>query len=384
MIGPRKKAVIIGGSLGGLFAGTLLRSIGWDVDIYERSKGDLDSRGGGIVLQPEVTEVMRRTGALEGLAASGVRSRNRVVFRPDGSLLHHDPAPQTQTSWSLIYSNLKKLFPDDHYHRSMTLEDIKQVEDGSFATAIFADGTHASGDIVIGADGNGSSVRGLLWLEAEPSYAGYTAWRGLVPESEMPPAAIRDLHGDFAFASNTGSHILGYLVPGDHSDVRKGHRLYNWVWYRVMDDAMREDVMTDRDGRARHFSIPEGKLSDAWRDDVYSEAQALLPEGFRDVVLATKQPFAQAIRDLTVERMVNQRVILLGDSAFIPRPHTAASTSKAASNALDLVDALNAIPDVDEALGRWEPRQLILGQQLYRSGKGMGDHLMFERIGEAA
>src|ERR1700680_2051648 len=45
-----KQAVVIGGSLGGLFAGLLLRSIGWDVDIYERSPHDLDSRGGGIVL----------------------------------------------------------------------------------------------------------------------------------------------------------------------------------------------------------------------------------------------------------------------------------------------------------------------------------------------
>ena len=44
-----KQAVVIGGSLGGLFAGLLLRSIGWDVDIYERSPHDLDSRGGGIV-----------------------------------------------------------------------------------------------------------------------------------------------------------------------------------------------------------------------------------------------------------------------------------------------------------------------------------------------
>jgi 2-polyprenyl-6-methoxyphenol hydroxylase-like FAD-dependent oxidoreductase len=47
-----RRALIIGGSLGGLFAGNLLRRIGWDVEIFERSAKDLDSRGGGIVLQP--------------------------------------------------------------------------------------------------------------------------------------------------------------------------------------------------------------------------------------------------------------------------------------------------------------------------------------------
>ncbi len=58
----RRRALIIGGSLGGLFAGNLLRRIGWSVDIFERSPHDLDSRGGGIVLQPEVVEVFRRMG----------------------------------------------------------------------------------------------------------------------------------------------------------------------------------------------------------------------------------------------------------------------------------------------------------------------------------
>jgi len=56
----KRRALIIGGSLGGLFAGNLLRQIGWDVEIFERSPHDLDSRGGGIVLQPEVVEVFHR------------------------------------------------------------------------------------------------------------------------------------------------------------------------------------------------------------------------------------------------------------------------------------------------------------------------------------
>jgi hypothetical protein len=49
--------LVIGGSLGGLFAGNLQRRVGWDVDIFEHSAHDLDSCGGGIVLQPEVVEV---------------------------------------------------------------------------------------------------------------------------------------------------------------------------------------------------------------------------------------------------------------------------------------------------------------------------------------
>ena len=41
---PQRRALIIGGSLGGLFAAHLLRAVGWDVDVYERSAEDLAGR----------------------------------------------------------------------------------------------------------------------------------------------------------------------------------------------------------------------------------------------------------------------------------------------------------------------------------------------------
>jgi 2-polyprenyl-6-methoxyphenol hydroxylase-like FAD-dependent oxidoreductase len=103
----KRRALVIGGSLGGLFVGSLLRRIGWDVDIFERSLRDLDSRGGGIVLQPEVVEVFRRVDVDLRKVDLGVQSAYRTVFRPDGSTQSKHFAPQTQTSWSLIYTTLK-------------------------------------------------------------------------------------------------------------------------------------------------------------------------------------------------------------------------------------------------------------------------------------
>ncbi|MBO9123734.1 MULTISPECIES: FAD binding domain-containing protein [unclassified Rhizobium] len=376
----KRRALIIGGSLGGLFAGNLLRSIGWNVDIYERSARELDSRGGGIVLQPDVVEVFRRIGIDSGLIDLGVRSRKRTVFRPDGSIQSEQIAPQTQTSWSLIYTTLKSAFGDAHYHQAKDLRRIEQDAEKRTVTAYFSDGTSETGDLLVAADGGNSRVRGQYWPQVVPTYAGYLAWRGLVAEDDMPPISRETLHGDFGFANNTGSHILGYLVPGEKNDVREGHRLYNWVWYRVADSEQLADIMTDRDGRQRGYSIPEGRLADKWVAHMRSDATTLLPPGFRDVVHATEQPFAQAIRDLASDEMVKGRVILVGDAAAIPRPHTAASTSKAASNALDLADALLAFPDdIDLALARWEPRQIALGKALYRQGANAGDYLLFHR-----
>jgi len=194
--------MIIGGSLGGLFAGTLLRKIGWEVDIFERSARDLDSRGGGIVLQPEVVEVFRRAGVNSGATELGVKSNYRTVFRPDGSILSKHLAPQTQTSWSLVYTTLKAAFGEQHYHQAKTLVRIDQALGSDRVTAHFDDGTREAGDLLIGADGGNSIVRRQFWPTMQPTYAGYLAWRGLLPEDQMPSAARDMLHEDFGFANN--------------------------------------------------------------------------------------------------------------------------------------------------------------------------------------
>ena len=55
----RRRAIVIGGSMSGLFAGLLLRQRGFEVDIYERVESELAGRGAGIVAQPVVAETLR-------------------------------------------------------------------------------------------------------------------------------------------------------------------------------------------------------------------------------------------------------------------------------------------------------------------------------------
>ena len=372
--------IVVGGSLGGLFTAAVLRSIGWEVDIYERSPRDMDGRGGGVVLQPDVVALVERVGASidRGL---GVPSRDRVAYHLDGSILSRDFAPQVQTSWSLVYRVMLGHFETSRYHRGKTLVDIHR-EDGTI-TAVFEDGTAATGAILVGADGGGSTVRSIVAPNSTPRYAGYVAWRGLIPEEDVPDEA-RELLGHFAFADGAGSHILGYLVPGGHDAVAVGRRMYNRVWYRIVDEAAElPDIMPGADGTRYGYSVPPGKLAQRWRDHVYREAEELLPPQFRAVVRATPEPFAQAILDLTSPRMVYDRVVLVGDAAFIPRPHTAASTAKAAVNALALGEALKdakRTDEIDRALKIWEPAQLRLGRYLYRTGSDVGNRLMFRSI----
>jgi 2-polyprenyl-6-methoxyphenol hydroxylase-like FAD-dependent oxidoreductase len=371
-----RRATVVGGSLGGLFAALLLNRAGWDVDVYERSPRDLESRGGGIVLQPQVVEVFRRVG-LDPQGPVGVVAEERVFFSKDGSVLTRSRVPQKQTSWSAIYNALKGALPANRYHSGMKLVGIEQ--DARTATACFATGERVTSDLLVAADGGLSTVRRLLLPGVEPQYAGYVAWRGLVPEADVDVETADALRDRFSFFEMPSSHMLNYLVAGDAQSTEPGTRLLNWVWYRnAVDEAEIAQALTDRDGRRRVMGVPPGKLSAEAELDLRLAADRLLPEPFRRLVGATKEPFAQAIVDLAVSRMAIGRVALVGDAAFVPRPHTAASTAKAAANALALVESLDETgDDVEQALKRWEPAQLELGERLRAAGKALGDRSQF-------
>ncbi|MDY6941205.1 MAG: FAD binding domain-containing protein [Cyanobacteriota bacterium] len=370
-----RRAIIIGGSLGGLFSGILLRAIGWEVDIYERSRQDLSSRGGGIVLQPEIVEAFDRVGVAYE-APLGVVANERLYLERDGSIAWRTNMRQTLTSWNMLYGTMRRHFPGDRYHRGKTLMEIEQHDDR--VTAIFSDGTRDTASLLIGADGAHSTVRQHLLPGYTPHYAGYVAYRGLVDERELPKETANLLTERFVFYQFPNSHILQYVIPGEDESLVRGKRRFNWVWY-VNYDEMTElpSILTDKTGKRRDASVPPGAIAPQVEEQMRAYADRVLPPPFQRLVGATKEPFVQAILDLGVPQMAFDRIALVGDAAFIPRPHTAAGVSKGAANAISLTDALVANPDVPSALYDWEIAQLKLGMHLWRAGKDLGERSQF-------
>jgi 2-polyprenyl-6-methoxyphenol hydroxylase-like FAD-dependent oxidoreductase len=171
--------------------------------------------------------------------------------------------------------------------------------------------------------------------------------------------------------------LLEYLVPGEDGDVARGRRRWNWVWYRKVAQAELGALLTGRDGRARTFSLPPGMLPDARAAALRMAARNELAPQFASLVELTAEPFVQAILDLAVPRMVFGRVVLVGDAAFVPRPHTAGSTAKAAANALALAQALRQTDaPVEQRLHEWETLQLRAGRAMTVAGRSMGDRIM--------
>lgn len=373
--GPVPKVVVAGGSLGGLFDAIALRSLGCEVDVFEKSSGLMHDRGAGIVFQQEVAEFLARydVAPLESVV---VPVRTRRYLRADGSVAQEGPMPQAMTSWDALYRKLRAAFGDDRYNVGARLAGFDAT--GDTVTARFDGGQEVTCDLLVGADGPGSTVRRRLLPDVRPEYAGYVAWRGVVLEHDAPDLAA-EFAGRFTFFQAWHTHILCYLIPGLNGTLAPGERRLNWVWYLNAAPGDELDrVLTDKDARRREFSVPQGFVSPGMVDWLHDQGRRILPPMFLRLVQATTEPFVQTIHDLAVPKMAFGRVCLTGDAAFVPRPHTAASTAKAAANALALADCLAAANgDVVEALRRWEPAQLDYGEQLRVHGQRLGNRSQF-------
>ncbi|MDL2409748.1 FAD-dependent monooxygenase [Rhizobium calliandrae] len=365
---------IIGGSLGGLFAAALLRQDGHDVKIYERSVGGLAGRGAGLVGQREIFAILRAVGC-EHVAQVGVIARERIFLDRSGAVIERYGTPQTQISWDRLYQTFEELVADGVYFLGRSVRSVFQDE--TRATLQFNDGGWETADLLVGADGVGSVVReSVLGQPAPSTYAGYIAWRGLFPETELPPAAAEVLLDRFAFYSMPRSHILGYVVTGPNGEMSSGARRYNWVWYRTASGAEAlGEALTDSSGNSHRYSLGPGALSADRRDQLLTDAAAQLPPPFAAAVAAEPRPFLQAIFDFETPKMANGRIALLGDAAFVVRPHTAMGVAKAAGDALALRAHLAKTDDIPSALEAYDIERRPAGQSIAASGRRLGKSL---------
>ena len=248
-----RRALIIGGSVGGLFAAHMLGRIGWEVDVFERAREDLAGRGAGIGTHPALGEVMRQLGLAvdESLC---VATGSYVCWDNADRLIHEVRLQRMMSAWAPLYRALRDNLRGPRYHRGMECIDVRS--DAGSATARFADGSEARGDLLIAAEGLRSTVRARLLPELQPAYAGYVAWRALLPESEAVRASRDILERDYLFfCVPEGSLALCYTVPARDGDLRVGHRDYNCAWYRPVDAAELAELCTDTSDKCHGTSI---------------------------------------------------------------------------------------------------------------------------------
>ncbi|EME44307.1 hypothetical protein DOTSEDRAFT_71969 [Dothistroma septosporum NZE10] len=397
--------VIIGGSLGGLFAGVALKTHGYNTTILERTpKFLLENQGAGIVAGGDTIDFFKkydRTGK-----PVAVPSYKRLYLSQKGDIIHEEANRQNMTSWDLSYYLLRANYdrvdsdylrggklpeqrPTDgtyNYRYGCTVTDI--IDEGSKVRVKFTrkqdDGTETQEELtttlVIAADGPSSTTRAMLQPEIERKYAGYVVIRGTVPETEASQSALDVFRERFCFFHAPGIQNLTYTIAGENGTTEPGKRLLNFVWYANFpagSDEL-ERLMTDQDGRRRHITIPPGKIAwDAW-EMLKSKADHRLPPQMAEMAHKTKTPFVQCITDVISPKnmYMNDKVALVGDALAGFRPHTVASTSQAAFDVMSVVDWLDG--NIDRK--QFVRQTMEYARDVQAKGVKIGNRSQFENL----
>jgi 2-polyprenyl-6-methoxyphenol hydroxylase-like FAD-dependent oxidoreductase len=367
----KQRALVIGGSVGGLFAANLLRSIGWDAIVFERNPEEIAGRGAGISTHPELHDVVRRLGVPFD-DSMGISVNALIFLDREGRIYQQQPTARTMSSWGRVFRSLRDLMPPDSYHLGKSLQRVEQDADG--VTAIFADGSRVDGDLLIAADGGRSTVREQFLPDLQPSYAGYVAWRAMLDESEIPAAIHAELFERYTFCLPQGELFLAYPVPGRNNETQPGRRAYNIVWYRPTQPDVLADICTDASGRRHGTSIAPPLIRPDVIASIKATARALVAPQVAEIFERCTLPFFQAIFDLDSPQIVFGRAALLGDAAFLARPHPGAGTTKAALDAASLADA-TAARGLEGGLRHYQRQQGAVGSGIVALGRQEGAYL---------
>ncbi|MEM8665426.1 MAG: FAD-dependent monooxygenase [Pseudomonadota bacterium] len=373
------KAIVCGGSIGGLFCAAALRTAGWDVTVVERSPVEISGRGAGIVTHPALIDALERVGA--GTKDLGVAIEGRAAIDQAGSLVDMLPHKQIVTSWDRVRELLRVIVPEGGYELDRTLS--RYHDTGDSVAAQFEDGTVMEGDILVGADGFRSAVRGQMLPDVSPRYAGYVAWRALAEESALSQDFREHLFGTFSLYAPSGMQVLGYPIAGAANDLTPGRRHYNFGWYAAYDEATLADMLTDETGTHHDVSIPPPLIRASVLAQMERAAQERLPTPLLEVLKVGERPFFTPIYDYCSPTFAAGRVALAGDAACLARPHVGMGVTKAAGDALALADALTAGP-VEQALAAYSDVRVPVARTAYERAQMLGRYVFSEASGGAA
>ena len=335
------RVAVVGAGIGGLTAALCLAAAGiGDVTVYERSD-ELHEIGAGIQLSPNGTRILHRLGLGDALDAVAVRPATRDVRRwEDWSLLSTSPLGDVVVA--------EYGFPYYHVHR---VDLHRLLADGVTPGCLklgrrlvgfdsaghgvelrFADGSSATADVVVGADGIHSVVRRELLGAESPRFSGNSAWRGMVPAER-----VTDLQLPVAstVVMGPGRHFVYYFVSAG--------RYVNWV-----------GIAPSETWTLESWTAP-GRLEDALGDFAgwNTVVRRLIAEAADASDRAELYRWALYDRD-PLPRWGEGPVTMLGDAAHPMLPFMGQGACQAIEDAAVLAACLRRLPDPVQALRYYE------------------------------
>jgi 2-polyprenyl-6-methoxyphenol hydroxylase-like FAD-dependent oxidoreductase len=204
----------------------------------------------------------------------------------------------------------------------------------------------------------------------------------MLEESHATPEFVENCFSAVNFSFPKGEELIGYPVAGANGTVEAGGRRFNIMWYRpVAPGAELQDMFTGTDGVHHETGVPPGLVRPELIAEMKAEAHRAFPPMFANVIARMEGMFVQAIYDLESERMGRGRVALIGDAAFVARPHCGAGVSKAADDAASLATAVSNCEDVGEAIAAFSTERTKAGKAAVRWAAHLGSYFQMDTTG---
>jgi salicylate hydroxylase len=329
------RILIAGAGLGGLTAASCLMKAGHKVEIHEQAPA-LAEIGAGIQVSANAMHVLRDLGLEAAIRAIGV-SPGAYVFRLHGTgeviqrfslSAEHEQmhgAPYTQLHRADLHDLLAaraREFDPDVIRLNHKVTGFIENADG--VELRFDDGTSARGDLLIGADGLKSVVRGQMFGTVPASYTGDVAWRVVVPADRLPKGLFEQVMSVFM---GPDGHVVCYYL--------RGGALLNWVGIVETDDISEESWTV---------KLPWQQLKDHYRG-WHPAIQAVIDSADKDQCYRWSLFNRPPTREWS-----SKRVTLLGDSAHPTLPYLAQGAAMAIEDGAVLTRALGMTDSIAEAL----------------------------------
>lgn len=371
-----KNIVVVGGSIAGCAAAILLQRLGANVTILEQSSGRI-GQGSGITLPEAVVNQCIESDLFDAdiprlLVTSRSFIRKNEQEESDAQTFWKQDIRVMTLNWADAYQNLRKRVESLNYRTNAAVCCFEETQDGCLVET--SDGQVYNADLVIVADGVDSTVRAHLLPNSQPEYAGYVAWRGVIDNEHLASSNV--FHEHIPYSVYPHGHILLYRIPGADYQ-RTGKTLLNWVMYEDRRGLSLNNLLIDNEGKQRTRSLPVGTLTVEHMQYLHNFAQ-VLPSTIKQIIMETPRPFIQAIFDFHLPSYASNRVIFVGDAAATLRPHTASGVFKALANGFELVNLIDANPELEllDCVSLWKQNQQQQLIEETQKAKAMGEALV--------
>ncbi|PPL19443.1 FAD-dependent oxidoreductase [Microterricola pindariensis] len=340
---------VIGAGYAGASTAKALSLLGAHVTVYEQAR-QAGEVGAGIGLRPSSMAAFREWGVADAITAVSTASNGIRILTPHDQLLNAEEWPEKEqfgTTTHLIHRRdfidaLLGVLPDGMIKFGHRLETI--VDNGATATITFANGEAVTADLVVGADGISSRVRGALFSDDGPVFAHEHAYRAVFDMALVPGVFDEDDDFRIYFDAPTNRHL--YLLPLRH----------------------RGQVSFD-------ITVPSDDST--WSPEIDRATIVASLSGFdprfeaitHSIDLATVN--CRSAYDIDpVERWHTDSVVLVGDAAHAMLHHQGQGANSAVLDAQGLADALAAAPTLPDALAAFQATRKPITDNYQRVSRG--------------